>query len=240
MGKGGDDLEEKGLFEYVKKRLGAAQKGKRKNASVKNTLFNQRLRAYLKARQQLIGRPMKVQLEGKQILTKLDGPKALVNEEGELEPIEVKTEVTKPDEKIEDFTNLFGTPKESRQQSRRRKASEKDEELKERQRKLFALISDNSNAFGVVKDEDGILRILNPKTKRIVKGSDVVDVVKRLTSRRASFSPETPGFIYLNKKIMENEWARKLIDPFYLQHGKGCPGIKPRIMCSFRPTKWTK
>jgi hypothetical protein len=161
-----------------------------------------------------------------------------VDEEGELEPIEVKTEVTKPDEKIEDFTNLFGTPKESRQQSRRRKASEKDEELKERQRKLFALISDNANAFGVVKDEDGILRILNPKTKRIVKGSDVVDAVKRLTSRRASFSPETPGFIYLNKKIMENEWARKLIDPFYLQHGKGCP--KPRIVCSFRPTKWTK
>jgi hypothetical protein len=181
---------------------------------------------------------MKVQLEGKQLLTKLDGPKALVDEEGELEPIEVKTEVTKPDEKIEDFTQLFGTPRESRQQSRRRKASEKDEELKERQRKLITIISDNANAFGVVKDEDGIMRILNPRTKRIVKDSNAMDVVKRLTSRRASFSPETPGFIYLNKKIMENEGARKLVDPFYLQHGKGCPKIKP--MCSFRPTKWTK
>jgi hypothetical protein len=71
-------------------------------------LFNQRLRSYLKARNRLLSKPFKVQLEsiGKGLLAK-SGAQALVNEDGETEMLVQKPEVLNPEEPLLDFTKLL-------------------------------------------------------------------------------------------------------------------------------------
>ena len=93
-----DDLDEQGNFNFVKKKLGAAQSKKRKNLSTKNILYNQWLQNYLRMRRQLVNKPVKVEVTevGPKILLKSKKAaandtektaKALINEKGELEPI---------------------------------------------------------------------------------------------------------------------------------------------------------
>jgi hypothetical protein len=104
----GDDLTERGFLDLAKRQLQNTRKKKTKNDSAKNLLFNQRLRSYLKARNRLLSKPFKVQLEsiGKGLLAK-SGAQALVNEDGETEMLVQKPEVLNPEEPLLDFTKLL-------------------------------------------------------------------------------------------------------------------------------------
>ena len=111
----GDDLTERAFMDLAKRQLQNTRKKRTKNTSAKNLLFNQRLRSYLKARNRLLSKPFKIQLEsiGKGLLAKPNA-QALVNEDGQTEMIGTKPEVLKPEEHL--LTNLFTptakTPKE--------------------------------------------------------------------------------------------------------------------------------
>lgn len=91
----GDDLEEKGNFNFVKRQLTNVKNRRGKNLSTKNALYNQLLRSYLRLRKQLIQKPVKVEVtkSGPKLIskTKAEGDeavKALVDEDGELELFE--------------------------------------------------------------------------------------------------------------------------------------------------------
>jgi hypothetical protein len=119
MGDGlGDDLTERGFLDLAKRQLQRTRKKRTKNDSAKNLLFNQRLRSYLKARNRLLSKPFKVQLEsiGKGLLAK-PGAQALVNEDGETEMLTRNPEVLKPDDSLLDYSQIFTpTPKTPTQQ----------------------------------------------------------------------------------------------------------------------------
>lgn len=258
----GDDLQEKSLFEFVKKRLGQAKKGKKKNASTKNVLFQQRLRSYLKARKALLNRPMKVQLEaiGKEFLSKY-GPKnepqnALLDENGELEPIEQVPKVRKPSEAVETFATasegeLETTPTTSRKatpiiKSRRlergEKVREKEKDVETRMKSLANLIAKDPAKFGVGKDEQNHWHIINPTTKKPVVNSDIMVSISRIVNPTTQNAPSPPGMVYLRRKLLEDPEGSQLVNPSYKQSGRGCRKEKgkgkkkPR----FRPMKWTK
>jgi hypothetical protein len=109
MGDGlGDDLNERGFLDLAKRQLQSTRKKRTKNDSAKNLLFNQRLRSYLKARNRLLAKPFKVQLEsiGKGLLTK-PGAQALVNEDGETEMLTRQPEVLKPEDSLLNYSQIF-------------------------------------------------------------------------------------------------------------------------------------
>jgi hypothetical protein len=94
-----DDLPEHGPLEYEKTQLKKVKGRKRKNLSIKNVLYNQQLRRYLRARKETKDKPIKVQLSNDprniRILKAGNTPKeplkvAIVNDEGDLESVDIK------------------------------------------------------------------------------------------------------------------------------------------------------
>jgi hypothetical protein len=269
-GKGiSDDLEEKTLFEFVKKKLSQAKKGKKKNASTKNVLFNQRLRSYLKARKALLNRPMKVQLDsiGKELISK-GGEKAILDENGELEPIQRQPSVRTPRESVDvyrtagstadwsgaDDTVFDHTPTTTQQletpiiKTRRQQRLEKSEgEKKEKQQRLNALsklIASNPSKFGVLRDEEGKYAIMNPQTKRPVFNSSIVVALNRLINPTPDLA-SPPGMIYLRRKILEDPEASQLIHQSSKQSGKGWLRQRKHKKVRgkkhrFQPMRWKK
>lgn len=258
----GDDLDEKSLFEFVKKQLSQAKKGKKKNASTKNVLFQQRLRSYLRARKALLNRPMKVQLEsiGKEFLSKY-GPKnlsnALLNEDGELEPIKHVPKVEKPTESVETFkTPTEGsatdveqttpttshTPIKSRRTERVKKGREKEEGVQERLSNIAKLIGKNPSKFGVGHDDDrNNWYIINPSTKKPVVNSNIMASISRIVNPTPENAPSPPGMIYLKRKLLEDPEASQLVNPSYKQSGKGWRKQKAKSSLKkprFQPMKW--
>jgi hypothetical protein len=92
----GDDLDERGNFNFVKRKLRNVSARKTKNLSAKNVLYNQWLRSYLRLRKQLQDKPVKVEVSqlGPKLLINSGRAestnavkKALINEDGELDPL---------------------------------------------------------------------------------------------------------------------------------------------------------
>lgn len=259
-----DDLDEKAALEFVKKNLARAQKGKRRNVSAKNVLFNQRLRSYLLARNKLLNKPLKVQLEalGNKLLTKPNSSDVgMMNEEGEVEPVEKYEKVEEPDELYESFKSAGtststekASPSSSRKAKKKLKADEEKLQLSTKMSKLVQLVSSDPSKFGLVKGEKGKFQIENPRTNKPVTDSDLFSVITHLTDPRSTGN-SPPGTRFFKNKLLADESARNLVDPKYLQIGKGCPrGIKSKIpkickkilmgknrqgkIISFRPMKW--
>lgn len=266
QGKGitGDDLDEKAALEFVKKNLSKAQKGKKRNLSAKNVLFNQRLRSYLRARNRLLNKPMKVHLEsfGNKLLSSTNGPDiGSINEDGDVEPIENYEKVQEPEQSFETYKSAETSarkeepsPRSRRRVREKQKASEKKIQLNSRISKLVQLVSNEPSKFGLIMGDEGNLQIENPNTKKPVNNSDLFSVVTHMVDSSSTWN-SPPGTRFFKKKLLADETARDLVDPKYLQYGQGCPIIAKEklpkickkkligkslknITIKFRPMEW--
>lgn len=252
------DLRETAPLEYEKAQLKKIKKQKRKNASTKNVLYQQQLRRYLKTRKEARDKPIKVQVDGPQNVKLIKSGNsanstiktASIDEDGELQNLQIQQQAPGVSFSNEVDDDVFTAPLETSKnlnQSRslsfsaareenspkvtrnRRNLSTKNE-AEFKINKLSNLILSNPTRFGVT--EDGA--ILNPRTNRPTFNSNLSWAVKKLVDPNSVIT-SPPGMRYIKKSVIEDDEARNLVHPSFLQSGRG--GLLPNL---FRPAKWKK
>lgn len=111
-------------------------------------------------------------------------------------------------------------------------AKKETNEIKSSQ--LLSIIKNNENKFGV---KDG--KILNPKTGKPVKGSDLKWAVNRLVTPSTINAPSPPGIKFLHNAIIADQKASEYLHDKYTQSGEGKKN-KSGNTNLFRPAKWKK
>jgi hypothetical protein len=269
----GDDLDEKGNFNFIKKELGKAKGRNVKNLSTKNVLYNQLLRSYLKLRKQLIQKPVKVELtkSGPTLISKTvtegdEAAKALINEDGDsvffdrrsMSPIERdneeesinfgtaysrtpvqssrSTNKSTAESSRTSYSSIHSTPKKPAVSERQRKRKEKEEEelkrLEEIGKKIFKIVKNNPQQFGVTSEEE----IINPRTGKAVPYSSLRHSLTRLLKPTTKNAPSPAGMKFFRTALNKNEDTYALVNQ--IQSGKGA--VAAFGIQHFKPSKWGK
>lgn len=219
----------------------------RKKAGIKRVLYNKKMRDFLKTRQEVVDKPVRVEITG---TPAAPTPKARLQrnrKRKEAGPTPKRARRAAPQAENEgveggpeeQVPSLNAQHQETPKTHRQRVISSREQEVKdsinEHIKKVMDYVNENRARFGV--SDDG--RILGP-TKTEVRNSSIDEAIQSLVQPVYKAGGSPPGTSYIRSRLMRDPQAQTLIkratENARFQLGMGHTTPRP----SFKPTLWKR